>query len=83
MKNGSPARQWMQTLDRHAEKWLTPVRYTMASQDASAPPGRPKYLKVTIARVMPPFAIACHYNGREWVPLWIDTREVPLVAIGD
>jgi hypothetical protein len=81
MKNGSPVRQWMCLLGRRSETWLTPVRYTMASKDASQPTAGPKYLEVTIARIMPPFAVVHHHNGHEWVRLWLDLREVGLYAV--
>ena len=82
MKNGSPVRQWMSTLSRRSEQWLTPVRYALASPDASGPTAGPMYVEVTIARIMPPYAIVYHYNGHEWVRLWLDTREVRLLVIG-
>ena len=81
MKNGSCVRQWMPLLGRRAEMWLTPVRYTLASEDASQPTGGPKYLEVTVASIRPPFAIVHHHNGHEWVRLWLDLREVRLFAV--
>ena len=75
MKIGSPVRQWMRTL-RNSSRQLTPVHYTPppALEHATTP----EFVEVEIAKVMLPYAIVYHHNGRGWVKLWIDTREVPL-----
>lgn len=74
MKFGSPVRQWMRKL-RDSSRWLTPVHYALLSEDGLQPGCGPQ---VKIAKVMLPYAIVYHHNGRGWVKLWIDTREVPL-----
>ena len=79
MKVGSPVRQWMRRL-RDGRRWLTPVHYTLLSDDAQEPGGRPQYVEVKIAKVMLPYAIVHHHTRQGWVKLWIDTREVPLYS---
>jgi len=79
MKIGSPVRQWMHTLADSPETWLTPVRYAPELPDDSK--ARLPYLEVTITQIMPPYAIVYHHNGREWVRLWIDTRETRLFPV--
>jgi hypothetical protein len=83
MRTGSPVRQWIYTLEHKSKAWLTPVPYTVATDDPSEPKTGPQYVEVRIARVMPPYAIVYHHDGRGWVRLWLDTREVPLFAIGE
>ncbi len=39
-------------------------------------------MPVRIGKVMLPYVIAYHHNGRGWIKLWIDTREVPLYSPG-
>ena len=76
MQVGSPVRQWMRRL-RDGRRWLTPVHYTLLSDDERKPESRPQYVEVKIAKVMLPYAIVYHHTGRGRVKLWIDTREVP------
>ena len=83
MEIGSPVRQWVYTLEDVPKPWLTPVRYSVASVDASEPTMEPQYVEVTIAKVMLPYAIVCHHAGRGWTRLWLDTREVPLFLINE
>ncbi len=83
MKIGSPVRQWLRTLGKTSETWLTPVRYGLASQYAAPPKNGPQYVEVRIARITPPYAIVYHHNGREWVSLWVDLREVRLHAASE
>jgi hypothetical protein len=78
MKVGSPVRQWLYTLEDRPKAWLTPVQYTVVSEDAPQPSTGPQYVEVTIAKVMPPYAIVRHHDGRGSVLLWLDTREVHL-----
>jgi len=81
MKIGSPVRQWLRTLGESPKAWLTPVRYA-PTPTADLKAGLP-YVEVTILQIMPPFAIVQHFNGEEWVRLWIDTREVRLFPAGE
>ena len=46
----------------------------------AGPANRPEYVEVEIVKVMLPYAIAYHHDGRSWARLWFDTREVPLYA---
>jgi hypothetical protein len=82
MKVGSPVRQWIHTLEHKSKTWLTPVRYAVPSRYASGPSSGPQYVEVIIAEIMPPYAIVYHHNGRQWVRLWLDTREVHLRPTG-
>ena len=83
MRVGSPVRQWIYTLEHKSVAWLTPVRYRVASEDVPKSQSEPQYVEVTIARVMPPYAIVYHHDGRGWVRLWLDTREVPLFPVSE
>ena len=74
LRIGSPVRQWLHTLGQKSETWLTPVRYGLASQYTSPPQGGPQYVEVRIAKIMATYAIVDHYNGRQWVRLWLDIR---------
>jgi hypothetical protein len=74
---------WIPTLEKRSEAWLTPVRYTMPPREASGPDKAPEYIKVLIIQIMPPYAIVCHHNGRQWVRLWLDAREVHLFPISE
>ena len=75
---GSPVRQWLCTLEDKPRAWLTPVRYTAASESEFEPHAKPQYVEVVIAKVMSPYAIVYHHDGRGWVRLWLDMREVHL-----
>ena len=79
MKDGSSVRVWMRR-NRDNSRWLTPLHYTPRSDDERDPADAPQYLEVKIVKVMLPYAIAYHHNGRGWVKLWLDTREVPLYS---
>jgi hypothetical protein len=78
MMVGSPVRQWMYTLEANPKAWLTPVRYAAPSEDAFERNAGARWVEVTIAKVMPPYAIVCHHDGEQLVRLWLDTREVHL-----
>ena len=79
MKAGSPVRMWMRR-NRDGSRWFTPVNYIPQSDDARNPGSEPQYMKVKIAKVMFPYVVVRRHNGRGWVKLWIDTREVPLYS---
>ena len=79
MKVGSPVRVWMRR-NRDNSRWLTPVNYVPQSGDKREPAADPQYIEVKIVKVSLPFAVAYHHNGRGWVKLWLDTREVPLYS---
>jgi hypothetical protein len=73
----------MHTLEPQSKAWLTPTRYVPVSHDAPPPNSEPQYVEVEIARVMPPYAIVYHHDGRGWVRLWLDTREVGLFPVSE
>jgi hypothetical protein len=79
MKVGSPVRMWMRRL-RDDSRLLTPLPYIPQSDGQRDPANRPEYVEVEIVKVMLPYAIAYHHDGRGWARLWFDTREVPLYA---
>jgi hypothetical protein len=83
IKLGSPVRQWLCTLEDRPRKWLTPVRYPITSERRARPNTGRRYFEVTIARVMPPYAIVYHHDGRGWIRLWLDMREVDLRLTGE
>jgi hypothetical protein len=77
MKVGSPVRQWMRVVGRGPKRWLTPLRYVPLQYSLDLDKV-PKYVEVGIGAIMMPYAIVYHRIGREWVKLWVDTREVAL-----
>jgi hypothetical protein len=80
MKVGSPVRMWMRSL-RTGSRILTPVHYAPLSQAVVHTQWGMLYVEVNVAKVMLPYAIVYHHNGRGWVRLWIDTRETALFAV--
>lgn len=80
MKIGSPVRQWMLRIDGGSKKWLLPLRYTPAADNYLELTGTPRFVRVKIARIMLPYLIVLHHDGRGWIKLWLDTREVGLFA---
>jgi hypothetical protein len=83
MPVGSPARQWMYTLEDKPKAWLIPVRYAATTDDHSDHDAEPQYVEVTIAKLMLPYAIVYHHDGQGWIRLWIDTREVHLLPANE
>ena len=79
MKAGSPVRQWMRII-RDGGRRLTPVHYIPRPENVLTSGSGQQFVEVKIARLMSPYAIVYHHNGRGWVKLWIDTREVPLYS---
>jgi hypothetical protein len=79
MRVGSPVRQWMRKI-RDGTRWLTPVHYTPLPDDPLEPEAGPQLVEVEIGKIMLPYATVYHDNGRGWVKLWIDTREVRLYS---
>ena len=80
MKVGSPVRMWMRNL-RSGKRLLIPAHYAPLSEAVVHSQFGLLYLEVKVARVMLPYAIVSHHNGRGWVRLWIDTRETALFAV--
>ena len=64
-----------------ASGFLTPAHYAPLSQVGSHPEFGLEYLEVRVVKVMLPYAIVYHHNGRGWVRLWIDTRETALFSV--
>ena len=80
MKVGAPVRMWMRNL-RDGSRVLTPIHYAPLSHAVVHAQFGLRYVQVRVAKVMLPYAIVYHHNGRGWVRLWIDTRETALFAV--
>ncbi len=80
MKSGAPVRLWMRNLHNN-RRVLTPAHYAPLSQVVAHPECGLEYLEVRVVKVMLPYAIVYHHNGRGWVRLWIDTRQTPLFSV--
>lgn len=82
MKIASPVRLWMRNL-RDGSRRLTPAHYAPLSQAVVDSRFGLQYLEVKVVKVMLPYAIVHHHNGRGWVRLWIDTRETALFSVNE
>ncbi len=80
MKVGSPVRMWMRNL-RDGSRVLTPIHYVPRPSALVHGQLGLRYVQVKVAKVMLPYAIVYHHNGRGWLRLWIDTRETSLFAV--
>ena len=80
MKVGAPVRMWMRNL-RDGSRVLTPIHYVPRSRAVVHAQLGLRYVQVRVVKVMPPYAIVYHHNGRGWLRLWIDTRETALFAV--
>jgi hypothetical protein len=80
MKVASPVRRWMRKYRGGARLWLTPVQYFLLSPQTIEFTNGLRCVKVQIAKVLQPYAIVYHYDGCNWVKLWLDTREARLFA---
>ena len=77
MKVGSPVRQWLRVVRRGAETMADALEVLaatafIAERQVAAIRGSGH------RRLMLPYAIVYHHDGRDWVKLWVDTRKVTL-----